>query len=220
MTPRDLYQLEVLTGLTLSPDGRNVIYSRLRVEKETEKKISGLFMVNTQAGKERQYTFGRASVHTPLWSPDGRFIAFLSGRGEENQFQICLLPADGGEARPLTRLKWSFVSLSWNSDSKWLAFAFRATDATVPEREKDEKKKKHPSVLEIHSGPQIQYGFHFMHKFHVLAARGYMVYFCNPRGSRGYSGEHTAAIWNQWGSVDYNDLMAFADFMEKKALHR
>ena len=77
-------------------------------------------------------------------------------------------------------------------------------------------KKKYPSILEIHGGPGVQYGNMFMHEFFYLAAQGYVIYFCNPRGSLGYGEKHTKAIWNNWGTVDYHDVMAFADYMSKK----
>ncbi len=74
----------------------------------------------------------------------------------------------------------------------------------------------YPSILEIHGGPRVQYGNFFMHEFFFLAAQGYVVYFCNPRGGQGYGEEHSKVIWNKWGTVDYDDLMAWADYMEKK----
>ena len=52
-----------------------------------------------------------------------------------------------------------------------------------------------------------------MHEFYYLAARGYVVFFCNPRGGQGYGERHSSAIANDWGSVDYADLMTFADLM-------
>jgi dipeptidyl aminopeptidase/acylaminoacyl peptidase len=70
--------------------------------------------------------------------------------------------------------------------------------------------------LEIHGGPGLQYGNFFMHEFYYLAAEGYVVYFCNPRGGRGYGEAHSKAIWNNWGTVDYDDLMAWVDFIQKK----
>jgi len=79
-----------------------------------------------------------------------------------------------------------------------------------------DESKKHPSILEIHGGPQAQYGNFFMHEFYYLAAHGYVVYFCNPRGGQGYGEEHTKAIWNNWGTVDYDDLMAWVDFVQQK----
>jgi dipeptidyl aminopeptidase/acylaminoacyl peptidase len=55
-----------------------------------------------------------------------------------------------------------------------------------------------------------------MHEFCYFASRGYVVYFCNPRGGRGYGEEHSKAIWGSWGQADYADLMAWTDYMEKK----
>ena len=74
--------------------------------------------------------------------------------------------------------------------------------------------KKYPSILEIHGGPLTQYGEFFMHEFYYLAAAGYVVHFCNPRGGRGYGEEHAKAIWGGWGDADYRDLMAWTDFIE------
>ena len=76
--------------------------------------------------------------------------------------------------------------------------------------------KKYPSILEIHGGPQAQYGNLFMHEFYYLASKGYLIYFCNPRGGHGYGREHTKAIWGEWGGADYADLMAWTDYVEKK----
>ena len=76
-------------------------------------------------------------------------------------------------------------------------------------------KKKYPSILEIHGGPQVEYGNFFMHEFYYFASKGYVVYFCNPRGGRGYGEEATKAIWGSWGQADYVDLMAWTDYVEK-----
>jgi dipeptidyl aminopeptidase/acylaminoacyl peptidase len=77
-------------------------------------------------------------------------------------------------------------------------------------------KKKYPSILEIHGGPQDQYGYLFMHEFYFLASKGYIVYFSNPRGGTGYGEEHEKAIWGQWGTVDFDDLMDWTDLVEKR----
>lgn len=76
--------------------------------------------------------------------------------------------------------------------------------------------QKYPSIMEIHGGPQTQYGHTFMHEFHYLAAGGYVVYWSNPRGSQGYGNNHSGAIYNAWGTVDYADVMAWADYMEQQ----
>jgi dipeptidyl aminopeptidase/acylaminoacyl peptidase len=76
--------------------------------------------------------------------------------------------------------------------------------------------QKYPSILEIHGGPLTQYGKFFMHEFYFLAAGGYVVYFSNPRGGRGYGEEHAGAIHTRWGTHDYDDLMAFSDLLVQK----
>ncbi len=71
--------------------------------------------------------------------------------------------------------------------------------------------KKYPAIIEIHGGPQVQYGKFFMHEFNYLASKGFVIAFSNPRGGRGYGEAHTKAIWGNWGSADYDDVMAWAD---------
>ncbi|MFB3908340.1 MAG: prolyl oligopeptidase family serine peptidase [Candidatus Eisenbacteria bacterium] len=70
---------------------------------------------------------------------------------------------------------------------------------------------KIPGVLYIHGGPATQYGNIFFHEFQFLAGLGYAVFYCNPRGGTGYSEKHLAAIHDDWGRLDYSDLMDFTD---------
>lgn len=76
--------------------------------------------------------------------------------------------------------------------------------------------EQYPSILEIHGGPLTQYANCFMHEFYYLAAQGYVVYFCNPRGGRGYGEVHAKAMVNDMGGPDYDDVMAWVDFVEQK----
>lgn len=76
--------------------------------------------------------------------------------------------------------------------------------------------RKYPSILEIHGGPRVQYGYSFFHEMQYLAALGYVVYWCNPRGGQGYGRKHAESIVNAWGSVDYQDCMAFAEYMTEQ----
>ncbi len=73
--------------------------------------------------------------------------------------------------------------------------------------------RKYPAIIEIHGGPLTQYGNFFMHEFYYLAAQGYVVCFCNPRGGRGYGEEHAKAIYGNWGDADYRDLMSWTDLV-------
>lgn len=71
--------------------------------------------------------------------------------------------------------------------------------------------KKYPCVLEIHGGPYTQYGWTFFFEFQLLAAQGYAVIYCNPRGSRGYGQKLSYDEINNFGKLDYDDIMRFTD---------
>lgn len=73
--------------------------------------------------------------------------------------------------------------------------------------------RRYPAILQIHGGPQAQYGYSFMHEMQVMAARGYVVAYCNPRGSSGYGLKHRRCIVGDWGSVDYDDVKKLADWL-------
>jgi dipeptidyl aminopeptidase/acylaminoacyl peptidase len=68
-----------------------------------------------------------------------------------------------------------------------------------------------PAILEIHGGPNYMYSLSFMMEFQLLAAHGYAVVYCNPRGSTGYGRVFSGAVVNDWGGRDYEDLMAGLD---------
>ena len=77
-------------------------------------------------------------------------------------------------------------------------------------------KHKYPAILEIHGGPRVQYGKSMMHEFFFLAASGYVVFFCNPRGSQGYGEANSKSIYNNWGDVAFSDLMKWTDHVARK----
>jgi len=71
--------------------------------------------------------------------------------------------------------------------------------------------KKYPMVLVIHGGPAGMFGVDWYHEFQVYAAKGWAVFFCNPRGSTGYGEKFERGIVNNWGGMDYQDIMAGVD---------
>lgn len=77
-------------------------------------------------------------------------------------------------------------------------------------------RKKYPTVLQIHGGPHAQYGLGFFHEFQILAAKGYVVFYSNPRGSKGYGRDHCAAIRGSWGQADWVDMQAVIEHMKSQ----
>lgn len=77
-------------------------------------------------------------------------------------------------------------------------------------------KKKNPAVLEIHGGPQAQYGWTFFHEFQMLVSAGYVVVYSNPRGSAGYGTKHVSAIAGHWGGKDWLDIATVKAWMKRQ----
>jgi len=73
-----------------------------------------------------------------------------------------------------------------------------------------EPGEKFPTILEIHGGPKTAYGEVFIHEMQLLASEGYVVIYCNPRGSDG-RGNEFADIRGRYGTIDYEDIMQFVD---------
>ena len=78
----------------------------------------------------------------------------------------------------------------------------------LPPRDYD-PAKKYPVILDVHGGPKTVYGPVFYHEMQYWAGKGYFVIFCNPTGSDGRGA--FMDIRGKYGTVDYDDLMAFTD---------
>lgn len=74
--------------------------------------------------------------------------------------------------------------------------------------------RRYPCIVYVHGGPSLQYGGQAapLHEHQWLAASGYVMLFSNPRGSKGYGEAHTQAIKGNWGSCDWTDIQAVADY--------
>ncbi len=71
--------------------------------------------------------------------------------------------------------------------------------------------KKYPLILEIHGGPHTAYGPYFAMELQLMAAKGYVVLYTNPRGSTSYGEDFANLIHHNYPSYDFNDLMDGVD---------
>lgn len=118
-----------------------------------------------------------------------------------------------GSTERATRLNDAFLAEHFVSEAKYIPFVNEAgisIDGWVLEPKDYDPEKTYPGVLEIHGGPRCTYGEVFFHEMQVWASKGWFVFYCNPRGSEGY-GEEFADLRGKYGTIDYEDLMAFTD---------
>ncbi len=142
----DLTRICTPSDPQMSPDGSRIAFVLKTMDAEKNKYFSHIWMVPTAGdGEARQWTRSQNSEGSPRWSPDGRYLAFTSGR-EEKKGQIFLLPTDGGEAEKVTDLPQGGIGdIAWSPDGTRIAFTFRPTDEAWREEAVEERKKKERS---------------------------------------------------------------------------
>jgi len=139
MRPEDVYALTSVGEPCLSPDRRRVAYVVSRIDGEANAYRSAVWLAPLDGSEEpRQFTSGERGDASPRWSPDGRWLAFVSSRdGEEKKAhgELYVLPADGGEPRRLTEGEEGVESIAWSPDSRRIAFARRVRDEAYEEED-------------------------------------------------------------------------------------
>jgi dipeptidyl aminopeptidase/acylaminoacyl peptidase len=141
MRPDDVYELTGVGDPRISPDGKRVAYVSGSTDRESNETKAAIWVTPLDGSAEpRRFTFGEKRDGTPRWSPDGRWLAFVSARGDEKApAQLYVLPSEGGEARKLTDLKESVEDIAWSPDSARLTFVARVRAEDYDEE--DEKKR-------------------------------------------------------------------------------
>jgi len=145
-TPRaitidDYFQIRDVSQPELSPDGQWVAYAvRTRMLKD-DKNEQRLWMVSASGGDPIPMTAEGATSAHPRWSPDGKFLAFLSARNAGKN-QVWLLDRRGGEAERLTEVAQGVDDFEWSPDSLRLVLILRDPKLEDLEAAKDKDKEK------------------------------------------------------------------------------
>ncbi len=119
ITFSDLIRMHRVGEAQVSPDGKWVAYTVSTPDLDANRNASNIWIVAARGGESLQLTQNGHDT-SPVWSPDGKTIAFLSSRS--GQSQVYLLSMDGGEARPLTHLSTGADIVKWSPDGKMIAF--------------------------------------------------------------------------------------------------
>jgi dipeptidyl aminopeptidase/acylaminoacyl peptidase len=137
----------------VSPDGKWVLYTVSTVDTTADKRISDIWMVSWAGSQDIRLTYGvDKSASSPLWSPDGKYISFVSdrtGAPKVKGSQVWVLDRRGGEARQLTDVKGDLSAYEWSPDGKKLLLTIAEDpEAEAKEKDKEDKDKPKPIVID------------------------------------------------------------------------
>ncbi|HEX7316447.1 MAG TPA: S9 family peptidase [Pyrinomonadaceae bacterium] len=191
------------SNLTWAEQGR-ALYFETGVKGETH-----LFRVDAKEGRIKQVTKGARAVRLVDITNDSRRMVYAA-----NDFRhlddLYVADLDGSGERKLTSLNarlWPQLQLASVERMTYKGAEGWDIDGFLVKPVGWREGVKYPLILNIHGGPAAMYGVDWFHEFQVYAARGWAVFYTNPRGSTGYGQRFERGIEGEWGRNDYTDVM-------------
>jgi dipeptidyl aminopeptidase/acylaminoacyl peptidase len=147
LTPEDIFQVRDVGDPQIAPAGDWVAYTVRQLSEKDDKSEKHIWMARVDGSRTIQLTTrAKESESAPRFSPDGRYIAFLSGRTDDNKNdQLWLMDRAGGEAQKITDFKGGVDDYAWSPDSKHIALIVEDEDKSDGD---DKDKTPKPIVID------------------------------------------------------------------------
>ncbi len=193
-----------VSSARFSSDGRSVF---VRIEDSGEDHLA---RVDAATGRVTRVVAGAVSVGAFDVARDGTPVALVNRLDRPAEVHVI----EGAGSRALTGVNDSLFGQIRLGEVR--AVRFPSADGTEVEAfvylpAGYEQGRRYPTLLRLHGGPVAQYGHSFNFEAHLFAANGYVVITPNPRGSSGYGEAFSRAIFADWGTKDFQDVMAGVD---------
>jgi dipeptidyl aminopeptidase/acylaminoacyl peptidase len=172
---------------------------------------SGLYKVDVSTGAVEKITEWHAAAGAPSVDAARRFVAQAHSSLDEYS-SIVVFDLAQGESKAVVT-----PNADLPRQATWHRFDIERAGETIeawlltPHDTAPSEQKRYPLVLDIHGGPNSFYGYGFNAIQQALAAAGFAVLYCNPRGSGSYGRAFTQAVTKDWAGEDFLDLMAVLD---------
>jgi dipeptidyl aminopeptidase/acylaminoacyl peptidase len=171
ITAEDYLNFEFLSDPQISPDAQWVAYTVATIDQKANRRVSRIWIASIDGSRPTvPFTGETTSSTSPRWSPDGRFLAFLSAR-DGGRAQIWLLSRNGGEARRVSNLENGASAFEWSPDGA--RFACLTRTGPPPSKTSDvrhythiyykfndtgyfDDKRSHVAVIDVRTGASKQ----------------------------------------------------------------
>jgi dipeptidyl aminopeptidase/acylaminoacyl peptidase len=177
---------------------------------------SNLFQVAAVGGSPIQLTGGDHEIAEATFAADSERYAVLRTSTSEPP-DIWLVDS----SRPLTRLtdiNGAVVAEHQFVDHERIRFVGHnglEIEGFLVRPPSFSNERRYPVIVRIAGGPHLAYGSSFVDEVQLMAARGYVVFYCNPRGTQSYGQEHARAVVGDWCGRDALDIMAGVDYISR-----
>jgi dipeptidyl aminopeptidase/acylaminoacyl peptidase len=161
----DMWAVSRVSAPALSPDGTRVAYTVSSYDAEENRLNADIFILDLAGGAPRRMTANKASDTSPVFSPDGRRLAFLSKRDGDAATALYVLPVDGGEAERVVDMPTAVANPKWFPDGKRIAFlASVVAGEESPEETKKalEKREKNKVKARVSENRLFRYWDHWL----------------------------------------------------------
>ena len=168
--------------------------------------------VDAQTGTVSELTRGDQAVLDFSVNPDSSTIVALIS-SPVMIGDLFTVAADGSQIRitDFNGKLWSQLNLTAPEEINYTSFDGKRIQGWIQKPADFDPQKKYPLILDIHGGPHAAYGWVLDHEFQWMAAKGYVVFYPNPRGSTSYGQEFGNIIQYHYPGDDFRDLMVGVD---------
>lgn len=154
----DLARIRQVSDPAISPDGAWVSYTVTTVDTARDRRQSDVWMTSWDGTRTVRVTWSPLSEHTARWSPEGRWLAFLSGREDAHESdQLWLLDRAGGEAERLTSFAGGVSDYAWAPDGARLVLVVQ--DPEPDTAAADSTRRPRPIVVDRFQFKQDEEGY-------------------------------------------------------------
>jgi dipeptidyl aminopeptidase/acylaminoacyl peptidase len=181
---------------------------------------ANLVSIDASSGSVTNLTQADQEVIAFTAAADGKSMALLVATATQPG-DLYLFRAGAGTCERLTSLNdklFAEIDITPPEEIEYTSFDGQKIHAWIQKPAGFRAGVSYPLILNIHGGPHAAYGHTFSHEFHLMAARGYVVLYPNPRGSSSYGSDFGNIIQYRYPGDDYRDLMAGVDELERRGI--